>query len=356
MPPRRSAPGSSLAAVGSGMGAFRKQLTKEYGDRVAVPELARIVDVVSTGSVTLDLALRRGGWPRGRICELIGQPGSGKTTTVITSMREHQLRHPDLAVGYIDMEQTFDYEWAESHGLDTSAERFLHVFPRDSEDVADVLRKIVDSPLFSCVVVDSIGGMESRKALVKDAEDTLPGRNAQVITRMVKVAATRARLTGKTILLVNQFRANIGGYGPDEIAAGPKILGYATTVQVTFRRTAEKPLTVKLGGVDEEVGRQFRARVVRAKTFASGLVAEYWILNQPSEKFGPVGIWRADEALVLGLRMKEITLAGAWYTLPGGEQVQGEAATRLALAEQPSLIQAIREKAIQQIGSEDSGD
>jgi recombination protein RecA len=353
MPPRKAS-GPRL----TDMDKFRAELTKQYGTRIAVPATAREVEYVSTGSLSLDVAMRRGGLPRGRIIEFVGQKGSAKTTTVITSLREQQRAFPDLAVCYIDMEQTFDYPWAEANGLDTDEQRFVHVFPRDSEDVADLLRVHTESALFSAIAVDSIGGMESRLALEKGAIDTLPGRNAQVITRMVKVAATTARLSGKTILLVNQFRANIGGgkYSPSEVEAGPKALGYATTVQLVFRRTSEQGKKVKIDGVEEEVGRQFRVRVARAKTFAAGRTAEFWLLNQPTEEYGPVGIWAADEVVEVGertgtLRKRENS---SYYDVDGLGAINGQKKLRQALSEHPEVVQAIRAAALTRIGAEDA--
>lgn len=101
---------------------------------------------------------------------------------------------------------TFDWDWAEAHGLNTDDEHFMHVYPDDSEDVSDQIRMMIDSGNFSMIIIDSIGGMESKQALDKDAGDSVVGRNAQVITRMAKACATLARKHQTTILIVNQYR------------------------------------------------------------------------------------------------------------------------------------------------------
>jgi recombination protein RecA len=355
MPPRKAA---AKPPAKTPMEQFRASLTKKYGDRIAVPATARATQYTSTGLLSLDFALRTGGWPRGRISEVVGQPGCSKTSTMITSMAEQQKAFPDKAVCYIDMEQTFDYDWAEALGLDTSDERFIHVLPQDSEDVADVLRDNVESKLISCAIVDSIGGMESKKILDLEADKTRPGTNASVITRMIKVAATTVRQRGVTVVLVNQFRANIGGYGPDEIPAGPKLLGYATTTQVVFRRTSATPLTVTMSGEKEEVGRQFRARVSRSKVAAQGRVAEFWLLNQPTDKYGPIGFYRADEAFTIGSKTHVIVQRGAWYDIPGLESANGKPAAIEALRQNPDAVAEVRRLALLSVGKEgeDDGD
>lgn len=236
MPPKTKKPARKTDF--SSLSSLRADLEKKYGTAVVRREQVVKYDAIPTGSLTLDLALRTGGWVTGRMHEIVGNEGVGKTTLAISSMREAQHKFPGKAVAYIDMEQTFDYDWAEANGLDTSDDRFLHVFPDDSEDVSDLLRRTTETGLFSMITVDSIGGMESRQAFEKDAGEQVMGRNAQVISRMVKHCAVLCRKNNATTLLINQFRANLANPMAGDQSAGPKALKYSTTTKTVMARPA----------------------------------------------------------------------------------------------------------------------
>lgn len=352
MPPQPKKKASPILKPAGSLKTLREQMTKTYGDgQVSRRDSVKSYDVISTGSLALDLAMRTGGWVRGRTHEIVGVEGVGKTTVTITSMAEAQKAHPDLAVGYIDMEQTFDWDWAEANGLDTSDERFLHVFPDDTEDVSDMLRQMTQTGLFSLIVVDSIGGMESKQAFEKQAEDAVMGRNAQAITRMVKHVATLARQHNVAIIFVNQYRANLSGMGSD-ISAGPKALRYNTTMKIEMRRTGEPTLKVGSGDNEEEVGRQVRAKVSRSKVAAQGKVAEFWIINQPTEKYGPIGIDKADEAVMIGNTAGVFGRRGSWYDLPNGEALNGAEAVKGYLRDNPEVMLEIKSLALEKVAHE----
>lgn len=317
MPPKlKTAPKPPAGSIA----ALRVNMVKKYGDgRVSRRETVQKYEVISTGSLSLDLATRVGGWVRGRIHEIVGAEGNGKTTLVINSMAQAQKQYPNLCVGYVDMEQTFDWEWAEANGLDTSNERLLKIFPDDSEDVSDQVKEMMETGLFSMVVVDSIGGMESKQAFNKEADEHVMGRNAQIITRMVKRLAMLARREQIVVLLVNQYRANISNPMGGDQSAGPKALRYATTMKVEMRRTGEAPLKVKFADDPEPqvVGKQFKGRVTRSKVAAEGKAGTFWIINNPSAEYGPIGIDVADEALAIGIFTEVIGVeGGGYYTMP----------------------------------------
>lgn len=342
----------------SAMNKFRDQLEKRYGTRLTQTKTLRAYQIVSTGSLTLDIAMRTGGWIRGRTHEIVGQAGSAKTTISILSAVEHQKAEPKLAVGWIDMEHSFDFAWANALGLDTSEARFTHVLPDDSEDVADIIKMMSQTELFSMIVVDSIGGMESKKAFEKDAEDVVMGKNAQVITRMVKQVATLAHMHKITVIFVNQLRANLSGMGMDK-PAGPKALGYNTTMSVSLSRKggpqSDTTRLINEPGEDKPVpvGLRFVGKVTRSRVAPQGRQAEFWLMNVPTPDYGPVGINRADEALNVGLRMGVITQAGAFYTLPGQEKaIQGRDRVSRMLNQDPALTDLVRTKALEMIKDE----
>lgn len=338
MPPRQSA-----------RDKFIEQLGKEWGSRVAPSrDEPAAYQVISTGILCLDRALVWGGWIEGRVHELVGQPDSAKTTLMTNSMREAQRKYPDKAVGYVDMEGTFDDRWAAANGLDLGRERWDHVYANDSEDAADLARKFARSGLHSMVVVDSIGGMESRKALEKDAIDPLPGKNAQIVTRMCKHLATLSRQFGTTVILVNQLRAQIGTTGGADVSAGPKALQHATTTKVQMSRGSEKPMTLVLceGEDPEPVKLHFKARVTRSKAFPPGRIAEFWVNNRSTDEYGPAGIDVFDDHLTLGVRYGAIRQDGAWYTIGELPKVQGRLAAARLLREHPDTYAMIREQVL----------
>jgi len=337
------------------MAKFREQLGNRYGSRLSRSDKPVTYEVISTGSLTLDLAMRTGGWIRGRTHEIVGQPGAAKTTLSILAAVEHQ-KATGKAVGWIDMEQSFDWAWAEALGLDTSEDAFTHIYPDDSEDVSDMNKLMAQTSLYGLIVVDSIGGMESKKAFEKDAEEVTMGRNAQVITRMVKQAASLARSNKITVIYVNQLRANLAYAGQDN-PAGPKALQYNTTMSIRMARksgaASDTLIKTKVDGEDEEIAKRFVAKVTRSRVSPQGRQAEFWLFNQPTEEYGPIGIDRVDEAVNIGLRMGVIKQAGAFYTLPGQDKaIQGRAKLVAALRSDPAAVVNIREQALKGVAHE----
>lgn len=332
---------------------LRDKLEKTYGpERVIVRETVQPYDVVSTGSLTLDQALGVGGWVRGRLHEIVGPKGVAKTALVTTGMAEHQRRFPDLLVGYIDMEQTLDQDFAQRLGLDFSPDRFTWLQPDDAEDVSDMLTDLSTSGLYSCIVIDSIGSMESRQAYDKRADEAVVGRAAQVITRMVKRAASVARQHNITVLLVNQLRANLANPKGGDRAAGPKILEYQTTTQVRMRRaggTAESRATVKMGEDDVEVTRKIIAKVERSKVSVQGRSGSFWFANHATDEYGPIGVDRAREAVMLADRHGLFERSGNWRILADGTKLNGEAAVTAYLRENPVLLGQIREDVLRAV-------
>lgn len=343
-----------------GLATLRDKMEKRYGEtRISRRERVKPYEVISTGSLSLDLALRVGGWAEGRIHEIVGQEGVGKTSLAINSMAEAQIKHPHLAVGYIDMEQTFDWDWAERNRLISDDDHFLHVYPEDSEDVSDQVRMMMATGLFKMIVVDSIGGMESRQAFTKEAEEAVVGRNAQIITRMSKRLAVDANKHQCAALLINQYRANIGNPKGRDLTAGPKSLKYATTTKVELSRTSQTPLKYQFPGDDEAqvVGKEVRARVTRNKVAAEGKKAEFWLINQDTPEFGPVGIDQASEALTIGLYTGVISQdPGGYYSLPWTKDKKDRLRGRPTVLDflrsnQPKMLE-VRDKSVEILSSD----
>jgi RecA/RadA recombinase len=328
---------------------------KKYGSRVIRRDAVAESVYIPTGSLGLDMATG-GGWRVGRIHQIIGQAGCAKTSLAIRGMAEAQKMFPNKAVGYIDVERTFEWEWAETLGLDTDTKKRFTIIEADSsEDVSDILRDMLRSELYSMVVVDSIGGMERAQVIFeKDAEDNDMGKNAQVITRLCKQCAVIGSNTGTTTLLINQYRKNFNG-GMDQ-AAGPMVLGYATTDSVTMRRTfGEGNIETRVfDGNEIEVSRKIVAKVERSKIFPQGRKAEFFFNNVDTD-FGPIGIDVVGEVFMMARRAGIIvpTKEGSsWLVLPDGTKENGEPATKRRIRSEPALLEALRAKCVDTVAHE----
>jgi len=333
------------------MEAFRGKLGKRYGQRLSRADEIKPYSVVSTGSLSLDYAMRTGGYIMGRIHEVFGPPGVGKTTLGILGAIAHQ-KATDKAIGWIDMERSFDWKYASKHGLDVTDDRFTHINPDDSEDVADMVRLMCQSGLYSMIMVDSIGGMESKQAFEKEAGDVVMGRNAQVITRMAKHVAVMASNHGVTVVLINQPRANLAFAGQDK-PSGPKALQHATTFRIDLAAPggADNQVKAKIDGDDIVIGQKFVARVKRSRVSPAGHKAEFWMFNQDAGGF-EFGLDLADEAAWIGIKTGVIEQKGSWYTLPTGGRFQGQPSVVEALRAEPDAIPVIRERALALVAHE----
>jgi recombination protein RecA len=176
---------------------------------------------------------------------------------------------------------------------------------------------MLESKLFSLVILDSVGGMLTKEEMRKDAEDVVVGTSAKVITRMVKMAAIYARQSDAVVLLLNQVRAQIGGYGPDEVTSGGWALKHGTSMRFKFRRTQSGNTDIfKVGSGDEQTSVGFETAVVieKNKCAPPKRRATLAIFNQPSAKFGPlVGIDVVRETANLTNRLNLLPKKGSWF-------------------------------------------
>jgi recombination protein RecA len=348
MPPKTSPIGTSKA---KSLSAFALEMRSRYGERQIVNGPPPVI--VPTGSLNLDRALRVGGWQLGRVYEIIGPKDSGKSSLVIASMVSFLKALPDRGAAYVNIENTFDPERATKMGLDCSDEaiasgRWAPLLPANTEQASDMARDYCASGFYSVIVVDSVGGMESQRVLDKSAAEDTMGKNAQVITKMVKHLSTLARLRQCTILLVNQQRANFSQFGGPQ-SAGPMAMQYSTTAKVTMsmRSSAEGGDIRKLDlPGDEEpaaVSQRHVARVDRMKNGLAGRSAQFFINKVGTARYGPPGIDFSDEYLTIGAAQKVIKVSGAWYTFPDDGQANGRDKGALYLREHPEVMKAVRE-------------
>lgn len=291
------------------------------------------------------------------------------TTLSLLSVVEAQKAYPDKLCAFIDVEQTFDRGLATGLGVDM--DRLMVFTPENAEKVADALKDLVmarpdmtatqrgtpGTNFFKLIVLDSIGAMIPEVEKEKDADAAVVAAQAKVITRMVKIAATEARINDSVVLMINQVRANLSKWGPETMTSGGWALKHGTTHKVQLARSggSDGVYRVKVEGEERVVGYQVAARVERNKVAPPGKVAIMNLFNQPTETYGPRGIDKADEALILGLRREVgmIVRSGAWYTLTTtGERVQGQDAMRDLLRAQPDEVEKIRLAAVASLAGE----
>lgn len=330
---------------------FEEKFGKAYGaDTLKRASEVVPYEVLPTGSVTLDYKLGVGGLVEGRLHEVWGPDGVGKTTFALIVMAEAQRRHPDRWGAFIDMEHKLDRAWAVAHGVDLTR---LHIFePDDAESVADAMKDFCRSGLHSLIVLDSVGSMIPKSEIDKDADEVVVGKQANIVTRMVKLNAVEAARSGATPLLINQVRANLG-YGADTTTGGGFALKHATTTKLKIKRTGTPPYKVKIDGEDRIVGHEIAITVERNGVAPAYRTATISLIHVPTEKYGPVGIDRADEAATIGIDTGIIQQSGAWYTLPQtGERVQGRDSVVRALRADPGLVEHIRANALVTVAHE----
>lgn len=175
---------------------------------------------------------------------------------------------------------------------------------------------------------------------------------AKIITRMVKINAVEARKTGTAFVMLNQVRANLA-YGADTTTGGGFALKHSTTMKFKIRRTSTAPYKVKINGEDRIVGHEVAITIERNNVAPAYRTAIVSLINVPTEKYGPIGIDRADEATTVGLDTNVIEQSGAWYNVPlTGERVNGRPALVAALRKAPEVVEYVRTAALDTVAHE----
>jgi recombination protein RecA len=347
-----------LGPAAAALKKFEVDWAKSFGDDLPLIEAkVRPYEVVSTGSLELDLAMGCGGYVVGRITEIHGPEGTAKTTMGQVAVANFQLAYPQRMAGWIDMERTFDDSWAEGHGVNLHRSVFRRTRPKTAEDVADMTVKMISSGLFSVVVLDSVGGMVSDAEMGKKADEATVAAVARVVTRLVKQSAVMGDDHRTSLIIINQARANIGG-GPKAgtTTTGGFALKHVSTHKLRNRRTGNNVYMLGNGKDEREVGFELAVTVEKNKVAQPRRVATFNLFNADTDDYGPIGIDRASEALSLGPRFGIVERAGSYYRFPnpaGGDtvQVQGEKKSLNLLRADPELVDYIRARVLEAKGA-----
>lgn len=322
---------------------FEKDFAKAFGEDALEVVKVQAPPVVPTGSLSLDDAIGIGGYPIGKIIEWSGAEGCGKTTMAKIGAANFQQAMPDRLVGWIDVERSFHAEWAVEHGVNLDRRLFRLYKPMTAEDVSDAANKMVNSGLFSLIVIDSIGGMLGKAELEKEAEEATVAAVARVVARLCKQQALWLDTHQTTLFVINQQRAAIGG-GPraTTTTTGGFALRHMKSLGLKARKTGDLPYMV--GGKDdqEEVGFNLAVTVDKNRFAPPKRTAVFGLFNQDTDEYGPLGVDQALEAFKLGVRTGVIeSPSKGWYLLDG-VKVNGQPKTLNMLRADAELLAKLR--------------
>jgi recombination protein RecA len=308
-----------------------ERLEKTYGKGVVMKmDDARsvAVDVISTGSFGLDLALGVGGFPRGRIVEIYGPESSGKTTIALHTIAEAQKKGGICA--FIDAEHAFDKVYAEALGIDTA--NLLISQPDDGEQALEIADNLVRSGAIDVMVIDSVAALVPRAEIEGDMGDSKVGLHARLMSQALRKLTGTISKTGCVAIFINQLREKIGVmFGNPETTTGGNALKFYASIRLDIRRNAQ----IKDG--DDVIGNRTKVKVAKNKVAPPFRVVEFDIL------YGK-GISRAGEVLDLAVETNIVQKSGSWYSYDTTKLGQGRDAVRDLLFDNPEMMAEIEAK------------
>ncbi len=285
------------------------------------------VDALSTGSLSLDLALGIGGVPRGRIIEIYGPEASGKTTLALHVVASAQKGGGEAA--YIDVEHALEPAYARALGVDIDS--LLISQPDTGEQALDITESLVRSGAVDVVVVDSVAALIPRAELEGEVGDSVVGMLARLMSQAMRRLAGAISRNNCTVIFINQLRQKIGVmYGNPETTPGGLALKYYASVRIDVRRIE----TLKVNG--EMIGNHTRAKVVKNKVAPPFKEAEFDIM------YGE-GISRVGEIVDLGVKLEIIDKGGAWFTV-NDQRIQGRDAVKQYLLDNPEIAAQLEQQ------------
>lgn len=308
------------AALGQIERQFGKGSIMKMGDqpREAIPS-------VSTGSLTLDVALGIGGLPYGRIVEIYGPESSGKTTLCLSVMAEAQKQGKTVAI--VDAEHALDPLYAEKLGI--NLDTLLVSQPDTGEQGLEITDSLVRSGAVDVIVVDSVAALTPKAEIEGDMGDHHVGLQARLMSQALRKMTANVKNANCLVIFINQIRMKIGVmFGNPETTTGGNALKFYSSVRLDIRRTG----AVKLG--DEVVGNETRVKVVKNKVAPPFKQAEFQIL------YGE-GIYHMGEVIDLGVKCGLVDKSGAWYAYQGDKIGQGKANAAKFLQENPAIAETI---------------
>lgn len=311
------------------LAAVRAQIEKQFGKGAVMclgdDSVDTTLEVVSTGSIGLDIALGVGGLPRGRIVEIYGPESSGKTTLTLQAIAECQKLGGTCA--FVDAEHALDPSYAAKLGVEI--DELMVSQPDTGEQALEITDMLVRSGGVDLVVVDSVAALTPKAEIEGDMGDSHMGLQARLMSQALRKLTANIKRSNTLVIFINQIRMKIGVmFGSPETTTGGNALKFYSSVRLDIRRIG----AVKKG--DEIIGNETRVKVVKNKVAPPFKKTEFTIL------YGE-GISREGELLDYGVTLNIVNKAGAWYSYQGDKIGQGRDNARLFLKDHPEIAAEI---------------
>jgi len=314
------------------------QIEKQFGKgsimRLGDGEIVEPIEVVSTGSLGLDIALGVGGLPRGRVIEIYGPESSGKTTLTLQVVA--QMQKVGGTCAFIDAEHALDIGYAQKLGV--NLQELLISQPDTGEQALEIVDSLVRSGSVDLVVIDSVAALTPKAELEGEMGDSLPGLQARLMSQALRKLTATVKKTNTMVIFINQIRMKIGVmFGNPETTTGGNALKFYSSVRLDIRRTGS------IKKAEEVIGSETKVKVVKNKVAPPFKHAEFDIL------YGE-GISREGEIVDLGVIAQVVDKSGAWYAYNGEKIGQGKDNAREFLRENPDLAHEIENKVREAMG------
>ena len=318
--------------------AALQQIEKQFGKgsimRLGEGEVIEDIQVVSTGSLGLDIALGVGGLPRGRVIEIYGPESSGKTTLTLQVIAEMQKVGGTCA--FIDAEHALDIQYAQKLGV--NLQELLISQPDTGEQALEIVDALVRSGSIDLIVVDSVAALTPKAELEGEMGDSLPGLQARLMSQALRKLTANIKKTNTMVIFINQIRMKIGVmFGNPETTTGGNALKFYASVRLDIRRTGS------IKKAEEVIGSETKVKVVKNKVAPPFKTAEFDIL------YGE-GISREGEIIDMGVNARILEKSGAWYAYSGEKIGQGKDNAREFLRENPDIAFEIENKVRESVG------
>ena len=321
-----------------------EQIHKQYGKgaimKLGEEGLTGSVDVISTGSISLDLATGVGGYPRGRIIEIYGPESSGKTTLTLHAIAEAQKAGGKAA--FIDAEHALDPVYAKNLGVDV--DELLVSQPDTGEQALEICEMLARSGAIDLIVIDSVAALVPKAEIQGEMGDSHVGLHARLMSQALRKIAGTVNKTNTCVIFINQLREKIGVmFGNPETTTGGRALKFYASMRLDVRKIE----TLKRG--DEMLGNRTRVKIVKNKVAPPFKKSEFDIM------YG-TGISLAGDVLDTAVEAKIVDKAGSWYSYNGERIGQGRENVKDYLQSHEEMLEEIRKKVMDQFKPESIDD